>query len=433
MHVLPFPWTTARIGLWLALCALATKQLTGAPPTPRGSLAQPAQRMAQRSAPRTPATAASDDSFASGGKATGSSHTATLASNVTKDDGPWLIMATSFPGEEGLALAQTLVKELQADFRLRAYTHIKYQEATPPSGRRRTLGQDMRPKISEVAVLIGDFEAVDDPQAQKVLKRVKYDVRPKCLSLDGQASGVATNNPFTAMRSAIKDSLTEENKKRQKGPLGHAFIIPNPLLPREFFAPQGVDKFVESMNRDVKYSLLDNPGKYTVKVATFRGAGYFTEKEIAAAEEDGRAGRRLAEAERNANLLTIALRDRGVEAYEFHDRDESIVTVGSFKQLGRPQADGSVDYASGIKQLFIQFSAERKALRPEAKALLAKMGQGGMLSNIQPKTLLTLFPQERRTGALQPADIIPFDVTPAVIEVPQRSLAKDYRSRLGLR
>ena len=51
----------------------------------------------------------------------------------------------------------------------------------------------------------------------------------------------------------------------------NAFITTNPLLPDEYFVPKGLDRLVLEMNEPVKYSLLDCPGKYTVKIATFTG------------------------------------------------------------------------------------------------------------------------------------------------------------------
>ena len=56
-----------------------------------------------------------------------------------------------------------------------------------------------------------------------------------------------------------------------RGPMGRAFFTRNPLLPREYFVPKGVDDFVAKMNQGVEHSLLDCPGRYTVQVATFRG------------------------------------------------------------------------------------------------------------------------------------------------------------------
>ena len=42
------------------------------------------------------------------------------------------------------------------------------------------------------------------------------------------------------------------------------------MLPKGYFVPKGVDDFVASMNRGVEYSLLDCPGRQTVKVAPVR-------------------------------------------------------------------------------------------------------------------------------------------------------------------
>ena len=49
------------------------------------------------------------------------------------------------------------------------------------------------------------------------------------------------------------------------------FLTTNPLLPRDYFVPKGLDKFVVDMNKGVKHSLLDCKGQYSVKVATFTG------------------------------------------------------------------------------------------------------------------------------------------------------------------
>ncbi len=54
-----------------------------------------------------------------------------------------------------------------------------------------------------------------------------------------------------------------------------AFVARNPLLPKEYFVDAGIDPFVLDMNRQVKHSLLDNPGQYTVRVASFQGESYF--------------------------------------------------------------------------------------------------------------------------------------------------------------
>ena len=54
--------------------------------------------------------------------------------------------------------------------------------------------------------------------------------------------------------------------------------------------------------------------------------------ETIAPRSSGRS--KLEEAAYNAHLLVVALRKQGVEAYEFHDRHESLVTIGSFDSVG---------------------------------------------------------------------------------------------------
>ena len=79
--------------------------------------------------------------------------------------------------------------------------------------------------------------------------------------------------------------------------MGGAFMTTNPLLPREYFVPKGIDKFVVDMNKGVKHSLLDCKGKYTVKVATFTGQNVLLTRKVIEQIEQGReaekpAGRR---------------------------------------------------------------------------------------------------------------------------------------------
>ena len=70
------------------------------------------------------------------------------------------------------------------------------------------------------------------------------------------------------------------SKKKEKGPMGHAMITPNPLLPPDYFAQKGLDPFLVDLNKDLEYSLLNCPGKYTVQVATFKGQVFINPKEI---------------------------------------------------------------------------------------------------------------------------------------------------------
>ena len=60
--------------------------------------------------------------------------------------------------------------------------------------------------------------------------------------------------------------------------------------------------------------------------------------------------------------LTVALRTRGVEAYEFHDRHESIVTVGSFDSVGQPRVDGKTEINPAVHQVMAMYGATRQPI-----------------------------------------------------------------------
>jgi hypothetical protein len=192
--------------------------------------------------------------------------------------------------------------------------------------------------------------------------------------------------------------------KRNKGPLGQAFVTRNPLLPVEFFAPRGIDKFVKSMNTGVSHSLLSCPGKYTVRVATFRGNVVIDQKKVRQIQESGHMKSRLVEAAERAHALTEMLHKRGVEeAYQFHDVYESIVTVGSFESVGTPRQDGRIEINPAVLRIMQSYSPQQRQLG----------GQG--MAGLVPRTL----------GG------IPFDVQPTPVAVPKRSVAADYAVRGG--
>jgi hypothetical protein len=121
-------------------------------------------------------------------------------------------------------------------------------------------------------------------------------------------------------------------------------------------------------------------------------------------EETGRMQSRLAQAAENSHLLTESLRKRGVEAYEFHDRHESIVTVGSFDSLGIPQQDGTTELHPAVLKIMQTYGASQQAIPGQA------------MTGLMPKSLGN----------------ITLDVQPTPVEVPQRSIARDYARLNGL-
>ncbi len=284
-------------------------------------------------------------------------------------------------------------------------------------------------------MLVGEFPTIDDPEAQSLLERVKM-LEPETLKVgegESTAQSLATVRQFNRY---IKEQL---GKPVRQGPMGHAFMTRNPLLPKEYFAPPGVDADVAKWNEGIEHSLLNCPGKYTIKVATFRGrsslkaANFGTEDHVVrqAREDDP-----LVLAVKNAHLLTEALRSKGWEAYEFHDRYESYVTVGSFDEMQHTE-DGRLATSSRKAQVIIDtFGAatpnssfdrsayqelgmrddqiqkverEQEKIKEQFKNRFSQ-GLGQMSEGFYPKRFVGL----------------PFDIQPCPIEAPKKSISSAY-------
>jgi hypothetical protein len=165
------------------------------------------------------------------------------------------------------------------------------------------------------------------------------------------------------------------------------------------------------MNADVTYSLLDCPGRYTVRVATFSGAGTFQQGDGNAAGTGSRSGfvdvagfvealrgsgwkdpklrgvqgeSLLVEAADRAHRLTVALRKQGWQAWEFHDRDESIVCVGSIDRLAVPGADGRPQVHPEIARIVAALAPDQAAL---ASGQIVPRSFDGVMLDLQPKPI----------------------------------------------
>jgi len=315
---------------------------------------------------------------------------------LTQENGPWMIMACSFSGESAEEQARGLVLELRKRYKLEAYTFRKefdlgeevYGRGINRFGEPPRMRYRRGSEFDEVAVLVGNYAGVDDPEAQETLEKLKY-YRPQCLNVDGDSP---TSRTFAAWRTIQQHVLAPGNPKKKRGPMGHAMITTNPALPKDYFAPQGLDPLVVEANEGVEHCLLDCPGKYTVQVATFRGGMIIDQREIAAIEGGRKPMKsQLVEATEKAHKLTEALRQKGYDAYEFHDRYASIVTVGSFDFVTRRLPDGRADVNPAVHDLINRFGAKQTPY--------------GM--------------------AQQTLADIPFDLKPIVVQVPRRSLSAE--------
>ncbi|MDO5579662.1 MAG: hypothetical protein Q4G69_00870 [Planctomycetia bacterium] len=312
---------------------------------------------------------------------------------LQESDGLWFIMIRIPRGEEGKKNASDLVQEFRKKYKLSAYLY-KYEPGESDleelAERNRSIKKYkyQTAQQPEYAVLVGSFPDINDLGLQKTLLTIRRS-RPDCLSKDPVC--IATTERFAA--------LAKKNKEYAGyGPLGGAIIVPNPLIPKEYYNQKGVvDTFLEKINSDSKYSLLNNSKMYTLRVATFSG-DWSVQK---SSDKERELGSKLQTAGIKAAALCEALRKKGVEAWEFHDRESSFVTIGSFESYGTNRPDGCIEINPEINKLIEQYRGHLQGSNGAYNAYTVTVDISSSLGK-----------KERMQ--------IPFDLQPVIIAVPQR-------------
>jgi len=129
---------------------------------------------------------------------------------------------------------------------------------------------------------------------------------------------------------------------------GLAFLTINPLLKPSDVLQRKPDPEVLALNSGIDNALVSLKKPYTVKVATFSGRSVTPLGNSMFASNEERFDAKLAKprdadsydlnrAGEDATQLAHALRARQFEAYVYHDRFQSIVTVGGFDSPDDPQ------------------------------------------------------------------------------------------------
>ena len=367
--------------------------------------------------------------------------------SLAQSNGPWMVMASTFSGEGAEAQARDLVLEFRQRFNLPAYAHaMQFDLSKDQVGRGiDKYGAPVRmryrkgDRLQEWAVLVGDFPSIDDPQAQELLKTIKT-LQPQAL--DPNARGGESAQSLGKVRNMQRLFVKRLGANKQLGPMRTAFMARNPLLPQEYFVPKGVDKFVEKMNRGLPHSLLDNKKRYTVKVATFSGQAVLQGAKNAPRDNRRRNQRSALErAVDDAEMLVEELRKANYEAYSFHDRNESIVTIGGFDQPVNKAANGQLVPTREVARIFQTFGARYNTpsdplevqdvpleVQAEAEQRLKSFQQrfsgkhGQIATGLEPKFA-------RIPPGSKNARVVPFDVHPEVVEVPKKSVSASFAWR----
>lgn len=344
--------------------------------------------------------------------------------SLTERHGPWMIMCASFVDKaddlgtttSGEAQAHALAHELRTKHRMQAFIFRQHFDFTQPEiglgfnkyGGPRKMKPRSGEEFNEIAVMVGNFESVNDPALESTLKAIKV-LKPACMAPAVDPKQAKQKTPVTTHLSTRVGEfyrntfLPKNDERRLRGPLGRAFVTRNPLLPDEFFVAKGLDPFIVDMNKNLQYSLLRNPKRYSVKVATFRGVDTMKPKEFEELVTKRGNNSKIDEAAENASKLCAALRQKGIEAYEFHDTSESIVTIGSYDSVGEERPDGKTEINPAVFRVMEQYKAEPKQIP----------GLSGLA--MAPKNLAG----------------INFDAQPIPVEVPRQSLAANYNAGNG--
>ena len=259
---------------------------------------------------------------------------------VTDKHGPWMITVATLhkPGVDrpdsvekdggDESVAREAAKKLVLDLRragIPAYVFelrknretIRTVDRLGNPQERKTMADD-----AQISVLAGNYTSVNDPVATKTLAWVKR------------------FQPSSFGDKAIY------HKAAGKGPLAGAFLTVNPMLNPQQIKERTVDpeevKLLRHLNAGNPYSLAEVDGRYTLRIKTFKGR--YSMKKL------NGVSNRLNEAGQQAWKLCTALRERDIEAYVWHDRYESVVTVGAFDAKDDP----------GVRAYRKRFAAESK-------------------------------------------------------------------------
>lgn len=337
------------------------------------------------------------------------------AYSLSPKHGPWMIMVTSFRNvpeaekKEGLT-AEQAAAELVFELRKKGIPAYTYSQDAV-KGEIEThdrLGRDDKRIFAAqrdmICVLAGNYESIEDGVGQKTLSFVKK-YRPDFLK-DSRSGAILRADAA------------------QRGPLAGAFMTINPLIKPEDLVQRTIDKETKFMNAGIEYSLVKNPHKYTVRVATFQGKsatplgnseyrGNVNKFDLSLQKQGFNLDRAGEDA---ANLVAFLRKTKPdpilSEAYVYHDKYQSIVTIGGFDSTDDPR----------IRLIGAHYGPQ---LVPDARLMnpIRRASATAEEAEELPKVLTThteqLMPKDFRKGETMPLQVWTFDTEPKIIPVPR--------------
>ena len=257
---------------------------------------------------------------------------------LTEKHGPWMIMVAAIRDIEdeerridGGMTAWQAADEIVFALRekgIPAYTYAQEKEvANVSDGAAQGSSRRYIAQHGYISVMAGNFPSNEDSKAVEALEFIKKKFSAKFLA-DEKNGGIFAKTPV------------------RPSPFSRAFMTVNPLWKGEVRDAEEIN-FIVGLNADKKYSLLKNKAKYTLVVATFQGGsvmqvgnkldstkGLFDTGLVKDMDACGMNAQELAENLRRAKKFGY---DENFEAWEYHDKFKSIVTIGSFNSKDDPQ------------------------------------------------------------------------------------------------
>jgi hypothetical protein len=249
---------------------------------------------------------------------------------LTKENGPFMILAKVFRGPEAEKMALALCIELRRDFQLPAYIlrtkdfpQNHYMRGTPPTAPSVTMKAITKlPEAvrthDEAAVLVGNEKTT--AATEILLNKVKK-LHPKCL-----------------------EHMPNLFKWREGGGLGRALRTTNPYVPAQMLYPRAPDRLIIQMNTGLR-SIANCPGHFSLQVAQFSGRSAYDFNSPAGKPSQGFFNpwdSPLKTASRDAEMMAEKLakspeiRRLGQPVFVYHDRTSSRVFIGAFNSPTDP-------------------------------------------------------------------------------------------------
>ena len=277
---------------------------------------------------------------------------------LSKQHGPWMIMVASFHEPPPEAKAEGMTPQQAADelvYELRkkgipayAFSQGKMQNELNTYDRfgRRRRYASYTARQKSICVLAGNYSSEDDRLAQRTKNYVKR-FHPRFL----RAVDTRTQTD-SGLIERFKSGGIYRMTPGRPGPLSGAFLTINPALTPDEVKRRHRDPLLLKLNSGMDYNLLDNPGRFTLVVATsfVKSTTKTNDSEFQKAIKNFKISNSLDESALGAWQLAKTLREgrvpfqhrravvqRNFEAYVYHDHHRSIVTIGSFDSSNDPR------------------------------------------------------------------------------------------------